>query len=130
LQVFYTKDEEHLPYILASGVWHYYEMTQYVVNGKRDQNLVAKFLKIQQNINECINPAIKNPIIGEKFSIVCNTKTTYNLLVDILHHYLNETKGILRTIEDPIITQKCLEDVDIIENRLITAITVETKEGA
>lgn len=90
----------------------------------RDQHVVDKYLKIQKDINEIINPAVKNPILGEKFAIVCEDNYLNNLLVKILQHYLTETKTILRTIQDPIITEKCLEDVDIIQNRLIKAIKI------
>jgi len=122
MKVYFTKDEEHLPYILASGVWHYYQFTEKVINQKRDQRIVDNYLNVQKVIKEIIEPAVKNPILGDQFVIEIENGELSKTLGEILYHYLHETKDILRTIDDPIITEKCLEDVEIIENRLITAI--------
>lgn len=117
-----TKDTEHLSYILSSAVWHYLQATEHTVNTSKDPSLVNEGLSEQKVIREKINPALKNPIETSEFVVEVYEDELNQFLQKILHHYLEETKEILRTIEDPTITQKCLEDVDVIENQIIKAI--------
>lgn len=124
MKIYYGVNEDHLPYILASAVWHYLQYTEIVVNTSKDHEQVNLMLREQKIIKERISHAVKNPLTGEKFAIYCEEIELNQLLTKVLHHYLEETKDILRTIENPIITEKCLEDVDIIENQLIKAIRI------
>lgn len=124
MRIYYNKSMEHLPYILSSAVWHYLQAADRVLNCSRD-DVEIETIKLEMNvIREIINPAVKKPFVGDQFKIECEDAELTGLLVRILQHYLEETKDILRTIEDPTITERCLQDVDIIENQLITAIGV------
>lgn len=124
MRIYYNKSMEHLPYILSSAVWHYLQASDRVLNSSRDEAEIETIKREMNVIREIINPAVKKPLEGEQFKIECEDAELTGLLVRILQHYLEETKDILRTIEDPTITERCLQDVDIIENQLITAIGV------
>jgi len=124
MRIYYNKAMEHLPYILSSAVWHYLQASDRVLNSSRDEAKIETIKREMNVIKEIINPAVKKPLEGEQFRIECEDAELTGLLVRILQHYLEETKDILRTIEDPTITERCLQDVDIIENQLITAIGV------
>lgn len=122
MEVYFKQEDEHLPYILSSAVWHYLQYIDKVLNSSNDNEIVQHFLMIQRLIKEQIIDPVKKPIPAEEFKVHCHSRDIAQLLIEILHHYLEETKEILRTIEDPIITKKCLNDMEIIENQLITAI--------
>ncbi|MFZ3173216.1 MAG: hypothetical protein WA118_14720 [Carboxydocellales bacterium] len=122
MRIYFNKAMEHLPYILSSAVWHYLQAMDKLLNASQDEVEIEKLKREMKVIKEIINPAVKTPLEGEQFKIECQEVELSGLLVRILHHYLEETKDILRTIEDPTITKLCLQDVDIIENQLITAI--------
>ncbi|AVX20830.1 MAG: hypothetical protein ACOY3H_07750 [Bacillota bacterium] len=124
MRIIFSKSGEHLPYILASAVWHYLQHSDKILNSTHDQEEIAKILAEQKIIKEVINPAVKNPVEGERFAVECEDAALINLLVRILQYYLDETKDILKTIEDPEITKRCLLDVEIIEKELITAIKI------
>jgi len=124
LKVYYSPPEEHLPYILASAVWHYMQSTEKILNTTHDSQLIGKLLHEHKIIKEKINYAVKNPILGDNFLIDCDNVELNQLLIRILNHYLEETKEILLTIENPLITEKCMNDISIIENQLIKAIRV------
>ncbi len=119
-----SSTQEHLPYILASAVWHYLQSIEKILNTTRDSELVGKLMFEQKIIKEKINYAVKNPISSNQFLIDCESREINELLVKILNHYLEETKEILLTIENPVITEKCMDDVNSIETQLIKAIRV------
>lgn len=122
MRIYYNKSMEHLPYILSSAVWHYLQAADKILNTSRDEVEIETIKREMKVIREIINPAVKSPIESSQFKIECKEAELTGLLVRILQHYLEETKDILRTIEDPTITERCLQDMDIIENQLITAI--------
>jgi len=122
MKIYYRPDQEHLPYILSSAVWHYYQYTEGIVNTKQGEQIIMMFLKEQEIIKNKLLPALKNALPGERLEIHFDDKDTAGLLDKILHHYLDETRDILQTIEDPAITKKCMEDIDIIENQLFKAV--------
>ena len=124
MKVLYSPTEEHLPYILASAVWHYLQSIEKTLNTTRDTELVGKLMYEHKLIKDKINYCVKNPLIGEEFFIDCELKEINQLLVKILNHYLEETKDILLSIENPVITEKCMTDINAIENQLIKAIRV------
>ncbi|MHB8172508.1 MAG: hypothetical protein ACYDG6_13350, partial [Thermincolia bacterium] len=118
MKVLYSPTEEHLPYILASAVWHYLQSIEKTLNTTGDTELIGKLMYEHKFIKDKINYAVKNPIIGEGFFIDCESKEINQLLVKILNHYLEETKDILLSIENPVITEKCMTDVNVIETQL------------
>lgn len=122
MEVYFKEEDEHLPYILSSAVWHYLQYIEKVLNSSNDNAIVQHYLMIQGLIKEQIINPVKKPIPAHEFKVYCHSRDIAQLLIEILHHYLEETKDILKTIEDPIITKKCLEDMEIIEKQLITAI--------
>lgn len=122
MKMHYRPDQEHLAYILSSAVWHYYQYTEGIVNTKQGEQIIRMFLKEQDIIRNKLVPALKSPLPGDRLELCFNDKETAELLDKILHHYLDETRDILQTIEDPVITKKCMEDIDIIENELFKAI--------
>lgn len=124
MKIYYGVNEDHLPYILASAVWHYLQYTEMVVNTSKDHEQVNLMLREQKIIKDRISNAVKHPLSGEQFAIYSEEVELNQLLTKVLHHYLEETKDILKTIKNPIITEKCLEDVAIIENQLIKAIQI------
>lgn len=122
MKMYYRPDQEHLPYILSSAVWSYYQYTEGIVNTKQGEQIVRRFLQEQDIIRNEFIPAFKNPLPGDRLEIHFDDKETAVLLDKILHHYLDETRDILQTIADPAITKKCMADIDIIENELFKAV--------
>lgn len=122
MKLYYLSDQEHLPYILSSAVWHYYQYTEGIVNTKQSEQIIRMFLREQDIIKNKFIPALKSPLPGDRLEIHFDDKETAALLDKILHHYLDETREILQTIEEPAITKKCMEDIDIIENELFKAV--------
>lgn len=122
MKLYYPSDQEHLLYIFSSAVWHYYQYTEGIVNTKQGEQIIRMFLKEQDIIKNKFIPALKNPLPGDRLEIRFDDKDNVALLDKILHHYLDDTREILQTIEDPAITKKCMEDIDIIENELFKAV--------
>lgn len=124
MKVVYKENEEHLPYILYSAIWFYLQHTEEILNKTKDQELIAHYVKIQRIIKEKMLEGIKSPKAGDKLEIHCDSSDIAELLTEILHYYLEETNDILRKIEDPEITKKCLHDMEDIKNELLKGIFI------
>lgn len=124
MKVIYKEDKEHLPYILYSAIWFYLQHTDELLNKTKDQELIDHYVKIQRIIKEKMLEGVKKPKAGEKFEIFCDNSDMAELLTEILHYYLEETNEVLRTIEDPEITKRCLKDMESIKNELLKGIAI------
>ena len=127
MKVFYDPDDELLPSILQSVIWSYKQYIDNKLNQIGIPEEVAGLLDVKKVIREVIDPALKDPMAGNQFKIICNDDAVRDLLVGMLIHYLVETKEIIRTIKDAKIMARCMRDNDVIEDQILSAIYVRNK---
>ena len=145
MKITYSPDSEHLLDVFSSAVWHYRQYTEEIINSacpvgsadslgstgsscfgrwpeNGDWNYIDLLLSERKIINEVVKGAVENPIPGDGFKIICKNCYENFLVRQVLEHYLAETINILNNINEPLISGKCREDVEIIQKYIMHAV--------